>query len=265
VTRSVGPLLWGLVLVAVGVLFLVQELSNGSFDAGQFIGKTWPVVLLALGAVLLVGALRGRAREGGAQRWSAGLDGLSRAAIRIEFGAGSLYVGPGPAGKLADGTFEGGVRAEVHDGQVRLRPDMDAAGWWWPFSNGRAREWRVALTAEIPLSLRIEGGASRNELDLAELMVTDLEVRTGASESRIRLPRSGVTRVRLDAGAASVRITVPDGVLARVRGRLSLGSVDVDTDRFPPTGDGWMSPAFEGAPSRADIEVSGGVGSLRVD
>jgi hypothetical protein len=264
-TRSLAPLIWGLILVAIGVLFLAQELTNGAFDAGEFIGKAWPVLLIAIGGLLLLGAVRGRSERETVERWSTDVGGLQRAFVRIEFGAGSLFVAPGMVGKLVDGTFEGGVRADVRNGEVRLRHDMDSGGWWWAALKHRERERRVGLTSQIPVSLRVDGGASRNELDLAELTVPELDIRTGASESRIRLPHSGVTRARVDAGAASVRIVVPEGVAARVRGRLGLGSVHVDTRRFPESAGGWASPDFESAANRAEIEVSGGVGSLRVE
>ena len=50
-----GPLWLGLVLVAAGVFFLVQELLP-EIDWGRL----WPVVLVVIGAVLLIGALRPR-------------------------------------------------------------------------------------------------------------------------------------------------------------------------------------------------------------
>ena len=110
---SLAPLIWGLILIVLGALFLAQELTNGAFDAGEFIGKAWPLLLIVVGAVLLLGAVTNRPRRGAVERWSTDLGGLQRASVRIEFGAGSLFVGPGPAGKLVDGTFEGGVRADV--------------------------------------------------------------------------------------------------------------------------------------------------------
>jgi phage shock protein C len=51
-----GPLWLGLVLVAAGIFFLVQELLP-EIDWGRL----WPVVLVVVGAVLLIGALRPRA------------------------------------------------------------------------------------------------------------------------------------------------------------------------------------------------------------
>jgi hypothetical protein len=53
-------------------------------------------------------------------------------------------------------------------------------------------------------------------------------------------------------------------VAARVRSRMAIGSTTVDETRFPRTMDGWSSPDFEGAANRVEIDVSGGLGSIRV-
>ena len=47
----------------LGALFLAQELTNGAFDAGEFIGKAWPLLLIVVGAVLLLGAVTNRPRR----------------------------------------------------------------------------------------------------------------------------------------------------------------------------------------------------------
>jgi hypothetical protein len=95
--------------------------------------------------------------------------------------------------------------------------------------------------------------------------VRQLELHTGASETRVRLPRAaGRTTFRAETGAASLTIEVPTGVAARIRTRTMLGSSQIDQARFPRNGDVNASPDFETATNRVEIEVSGGIGSLRV-
>jgi hypothetical protein len=121
------------------------------------------------------------------------------------------------------------------------------------------------LTAEVPLDLRVDAGASRNVLDLRNLRVRSLELHTGASDTRIVLPQAaGATSVRADTGAAALTIEIPEGVAARIRTRVVLGSVQVDETRFPRVEGGYESPDYATAANRVDIEVQGGVGSLRV-
>ena len=121
------------------------------------------------------------------------------------------------------------------------------------------------LTAAVPLDLKVDAGASQAVLDLRDLRVRSLELQTGASETRVRLPRAaGATTVRAQAGAASLTIEVPTGVAARIRTRMALGSAQIDQTRFPPTVGGYGSPDYATSANRVDIDVGGGVGSLRV-
>ena len=126
----------------------------------------------------------------------------------------------------------------------------------------------MGIARDVPVALRVDTGASDNQLDLADLRVTDLQVHTGASETRIVLPRAaGMTSVRIEAGAASVRIRVPDRVAARISGGMVLGGARVDERRFPRAmttpgpGVGWLSPDWATASNRVDIAFQGGVGA----
>ena len=69
---------------------------------------------------------------------------------------------------------------------------------------------------------------------------------------------------RPGAGLASLTIEVPQGVAARIRSKVALGSATVDESRFPRTLDGWASPDYDTATNRADLDLSGGLGSIRV-
>ena len=59
-------------------------------------------------------------------------------------------------------------------------------------------------------------------------------------------------------------IDVPAGVGARIRSRMALGSTDVDQSRFPRDASGYASADYATAANRADIDVQGGVGSVRI-
>ena len=92
-----------------------------------------------------------------------------------------------------------------------------------------------------------------------------MDLHAGASEARVRLPRNaGLSRVTANAGAASLTFEVPTGVAARIRTRMALGSAQIDQTRFPPTVGGYESPDFASATDRVEIDVRGGVGSLRI-
>ena len=102
-------------------------------------------------------------------------------------------------------------------------------------------------------------------MDLGPTRVRTLELHTGASDTRVRLPRAaGRTVFRAETGAASLTIEVPTGVAARIRTKMVFGSSQIDQARFPPSSDGYASPDFETATNRVEIDLSGGVGTVRV-
>jgi hypothetical protein len=190
------------------------------------------------------------------------LGSLTEAQVRINFGGGELTLGRASAGTLVSGTFDGGVESRsIQPGYVELQP-TDIG--WRLLRDGCETYWKVDLTAEIPVDLRLDTGASKSVIDLTPLAIRRLRLHTGASDTTIRLPAEGHTVVEVECGFAQVTMEVPAGVAARVRGTIALGETKVDQTRFPRRSDGWESPDFETALHRVDISVSGGFGSVRV-
>jgi hypothetical protein len=261
--RRGGPwaFTWPLAWTAVGVVLLLSTTGNLTQGPGELIASWWPVAVIALGVWFLLGALFA-GRGATTDRLVLPLEGTTDAAVRIKFGAGTLTTGRAASGNLIDGTFDGGAdhrRQGVN--RVELSQDVAFGVPWLD----HASEWRVGLTGEVPLDLRVDTGASRSILDLTDLRVRNLDIRTGASETRVRLPRSaGATTVHAEAGAASLVFEVPPTVGARIRSRVALGSSQIDEARFPRLGDLYQSSDYATSDNRVDLDIQGGVGSVRV-
>ncbi|HEY6609290.1 MAG TPA: hypothetical protein VI277_08860 [Candidatus Limnocylindria bacterium] len=248
------------ILIGIGLVLFVDLAGLADIDAVGFLGRWWPVLLIAAGVVVLIGAVLPRQR-GVTEQLSILAGGATSGEVILKFGAGDLEVGAGTPGMLVEGTFEGGARQrDLGPGRIELEADYVQI-----FPSGDRLHWRVGLAPDLPLSLRLEGGASRSVLELADTNVTSLSVKTGASSTRIVLP-SAVEHceVRIEAGAAQVVVEVPVGVAARIRSQMGLGTSSIDEARFPRTADGWASPDYEAAAHRAEISVSGGVGTVRI-
>jgi hypothetical protein len=253
-------LAWPTTVLLVGILLLLSTTGQIGIGPGALAERWWPAAVVLLGVWLLVAAMLPEA--GSADQISLPLAGVTEASVSIRFGGGELTVERGSAGMLLSGEFPGGVvRRTGSPGRVELEPQSMSRWPWgpdWP-------KWRVGVSGEVPLDLRIEGGASRTLLDLRDLHLAALNLRTGASETRVLLPRAaGSTVVSAEGGAAALIFEVPSGVAARIRSKMALGSTNVDAGLFPRSGDGWESPDFGSAANRVEIDVRGGVGSVTV-
>ncbi len=252
---------WPVIWIAVGIALFLSTTGRLGTGPLELMSEYWPWLLVGLGVWFLIGAVIPGGR-GVTEALTIPLAGQPSGAVRIRFGAGILNVHAAAPGNLVDGSFRGGVVQRTEGGgRVELAQDTTYGLPWLD----RASEWEVGLTAEVPLDLRLEAGASRTTLDLRDLRVRDLELQTGASETRVLLPRAaGVTAVKAEAGAASLTFEVPAGVAARIRTRMALGSSRIDESRFPRIGDVYQSIDYGTAANRVDLDLQGGVGSVRV-
>ena len=252
---------WPAAWIAVGSVLLASTTGALAQSPYDIVVEWGPWFLIALGVWFVLGALLPIGR-GPIEALDLPLGIASEAAIKVKFGAGELTSGAAGPGHLVDGRFEGGVNERTGGpGQVELWQDTTYGLPWFE----QPSNWTVGFTTEVPLDLTLDTGASRARLDLAALRLRSLDLRTGASETRVRLPRAaGVTSVRVQAGAAAVTLEVPAAVAARIRSRMAVGSTQVDQSRFVPTATGYESPDYATAANRIDIDLRGGVGSMRV-
>ncbi len=257
---------WGVILILLGGLMFMNTAGirlPGGLNAMQLF---WPSVLVLLGVWIMSGYfLRGSGEE---EQVSIDLQGADEASLKLSHGAGRIVLGAGGTspGQLLSGTFTGGVKHNAHKSGSRLDAHLEARPTFPPFFGGsRGMEWKINLNREVPLTLRLETGASQSELDLRDLRVTDLKISTGASKTDIILPaNAGMTTVKVEMGAASLDVVVPGGVAARIRAEQGVSAIEVDTARFPYSNGIYESTDFSSAENKVDIMIQAGVGRVVV-
>ena len=265
----------GAILIVIGVLAILQVGLTALGITFRIGWVFWPLVLIGVGAWMVVGVSRRSGRwDAPREQASIPLEGARDAAVTIRHGAGRMTVGAGAGGDLLlSGSFGGGLEASRRTENGRLLVDMrvrdrDVSRYFFgPWRHGWAGtlNWDFALNPAIPLSLRLETGASEARLSLGDLQVRELLLKTGASSTTIDLPlRAGHTRVTIESGAAAVKIRVPQGVGAFIVVRSTLAGVRVDRTRFPESAAGYRSPDFDSAPNKVEIFVETGVSSVEV-
>jgi hypothetical protein len=253
--RDGGDLVLPLVLMAVGVVFFLRDAGVVSDSA-----DLWPVVLIAIGVGIALSAIPIGHRDEVVERASVPLQGASAGRIAIRHGAGRLSVRAtlDPA-VLVDGSFGGGVRVRERRRGDELEVTLEPRG-----RRFGSPEWEVGLARSVPLSLRVEGGANRADLDLADLRIDRLDVETGASQTSITMPSAGRPRATVRCGAARVDIRIPERVPARIVSHAELAGVRVDERRFPRADGGYRSPGFDETGDGVDLTIEGGAVSVEI-
>lgn len=258
---------WGTVLILLGGLLFINAAGiplPGGIHAMQLF---WPAVLVLLGSWILSGYfLRGAGFEG--ETRTIELQGAKSASLRLNYGAGRMRLGAGAMGSsFLTGTFAGSVEQKVNlsGDQLKVRLEMRPFPWLL-FGGSTGSEWDIQLNQEVPISMRVETGATQSDLDLSYLQVTDLKLSTGASKTELTLPaKAGMTNVNIEIGAASLDIVVPQGVSGRIRAEQGVASVEVDTGRFPYSNGIYESADYSSAQNKVDVVIQAGVGRVTIN
>jgi hypothetical protein len=288
----IGPL----VLIGLGVLFLLGNLgwlNGGLFDA---LLRLWPLLLIAVGLELVVGrrsagaawiialltllafgagtwliAIRTPIAVAGHETIEHPIGNAERAAIHINSGVGTLQLGP-----LRDSANLVEADLDRWRGET-IRQDFRVVGdeATWTLSSesqrpwgmlGRQREthaWRINLNPAVPTDLTLNTGVGTTQLDLLSLNLTRLDTNTGAGTSAITLPQQGQLSATINTGVGQTTITIPQGMAASIDVEGGLGGHQVVGD-FEQEGERYVSPGFNSAVDRIELQVRGGVGNLLI-
>ena len=256
-----STIFWGIVLVLLGGLLLLSNL-------GIITINVWGLFFAALLILLGIWILIGRFWKGeSTQHVTVPLSGASRGIVRFKHGAGKLIVTTGmDSSNLVEGEFNQGLQVKSEQRGDALDVELSLSDWGFPWFGNQTLDWSVTLPRDVPIELYVDSGANDARFDLTEAQVTLITLHSGASSTRINLPsHARYTQVAVETGAASVALSVPQGVAARISGGATLGSMNIDKTRFPPSGDGYRSPDYDSAANKVDIRVQTGVGSIDIN
>jgi len=295
--RLGGVPIWGILLLFLGVVFLLQTLDVLPWGLWATLWRFWPVLIIIIGlgillrrynlwlVSLLILAILGACL--GIAIWQYGppppagmvtrsysepLADIERGQIEVDFTAGSITIGSLPAGSPnfveADSEVrnrDGSMNLDFHrqDGEARLHLSTERANRrFWGEDGIR---WEVRLTRNIPLIINIKSAASNMELDLSQLKVTELRLDVDVGNYTVKMPSSaGTIRAYIKADVANIELTIPDGVAAKIGADTDLSAFDVDESRFPKQGDYYISDHFNTAQNRIYLEIDSDVGRVQV-
>jgi len=261
-------LYWGIGLIALGVLLILDTLGLLPFDLS---GLILPLLLILAGIWVIWGLARPRPATA-ATPLRVPLDGADTLKLKVRHGAGRLRIdSSGDDPSLLTAEFGVSAHSDVErQGQslaVRLRPADDwfflSAPWSW--QRGALPDWSIHLPTACSVELDLQTGASEAAVDLAGIRLAGLRFETGASSTEIELPMpQGSVPVRLKGGAGAIRLTLSPKAEARVTPRADLGTITLEPNHFTRQGPDHLTANFAHSDNRYEIDVSVVAGSVDV-
>ncbi len=255
---------WPLLLIALGLIFLLQNFGFISGVSWRAIASLWPLLLVLIGLdiafarrwpvatlvaeVLVIAA--GLALVAYSPNLARGIpivgngDGLGETDVSVPRddatqlnltlnggGTQSYHVSGGSAQLVEAHSTSDDLRLRT-SGTTRadVRVDQVSSGFFHPVGPG---DLQIHAASDVPTSLTINVGAGEFDVDLSDVRVTDARVNVGASSMRFVLPKpSGDVAIRMNGGASSIVVVVPDGVEARIATTGGLLTLRSDNTRL---------------------------------
>lgn len=294
-----GRVFWGVLLLVIGGLFLLNNLG-WYYPDWSGIWKLWPVVLILWGISALVpnqkvkwifsafmAILLGMIlfwifsfgwidTDGMFVRGDAKTQYMNKA-YSPDIRRAVLEVGTGATRIEINGTTEDLVEVEArsqfgeYDFKTSQTEDVanvdlsfQTDGVHWRPGSGRRNFAKIKLHPEVMWDLVMRIGAAKAELNLSEFKTERIRIEAGAASIRLRLgAHSPETSVDLQTGVASVIIEVPTDVGCRVEVDAPLSKKSFQGLRKVRDGF-YESDNYQIAQKKINIEFDAGVSKLVV-
>ena len=260
-------LFWGIILVLVGVIFLLDNLGVFSSLSINIWGIVLPSFMLLAGAWLVYGAITGQKRFAKSS-FSIPSGNYEEATIDIEFHAGELIVSAASDPEvLLEGDFEGGVKTDQKLIASGIHASLETPGDQerTAFTGYPRLTWDIRLNPHTPLQLDITTGAVEADIDLRKLQIRDFDFETGASKLQIYFPEiAGHVHAKIKGGATDLNIHIPQTVPARIITDSGLSTFHIDEGRFLKTGNIYASVDFEAADDSLELILELGLSTVDI-
>jgi hypothetical protein len=144
-------------------------------------------------------------------------------------------------------------------GKLTLTPVNQNSWEKWRIS------WQLKFNRKVPLTLDVDTDVSYLNLDLANVPVNNLKLKMDVSSGTLNLPvKSGASIVDIDMNVSNLEITVPEDAAAKIKIDSSISVLDIDKARFPKEGDFYVSPGYDSAANRVELNIVCDLGRIAI-
>ena len=292
---SHAAIIWGALILFVGVVFLLQVTGVLEWRIWGTLWKFWPVPIVLIGLSILLARRSPWIIAASTlvilglclwistlnympslahdvilveQRFTYPIIGVEQVNARIESSTGSISIADliqtdhqllceindsrdaqnKPEKRIL--TMETDFTQNNGTVNVNVRP-VDGKSWsdWLVY-------WTLRFNQSIPLSLDVSGDGSRIDMHLEDLDIEKLYLEMDVCSGALTLPSSaGETTIDIDMDVSNLEITVPEGVAVKIKADINLGLFSIDKERFLQQGDYFISPDYDSAANRIDLNI----------
>lgn len=285
-----GPLL----LVAVGVILLLNNLGMASISLWDAILRLWPILIVGLGLDILIGrrslvgsiivALLVIAMFVGgiwlmnnpssqalpSQTFSQVLSQTTEADMSVDFPVGKMTLAAGAQPKnLVEGsaTLPGSeaITTDTFIDDTHATVKIRRSGNVQVVTTGNInnRTLDIKINPNIPTALKVESGVGETIIDLTGTKITKLNVNAAIGSLKVTLPAQGQVEIALDNAIGDLVVYVPQGAAVQIEADDRLGGTQVNVD-LNRQGNTYTSSNYNTSSNRIHVTLSGGIGTVRI-
>jgi hypothetical protein len=292
-------LFWGLLIVLIGIILIGINFGYLTFDNWSSLWTLWPVIFVLIGISLIFGdespvtliltllILLGvaayvfdfrstQSRFLDEKNISASQDlsaeiisGAKRAEINFNIGAASAMISGKSIGNLLSGSFSNGypieIKKELAGELEKITVTENVGRHFYAPRIRKERDLVVDINELIPVSININSGANKLELDGTNILLESLTFNTGASKNTVKIGK-GIDEVKIEisSGASKFDLALPKEFAIVITSKSGLSSLDYSSISMTKDGDTYKTADFETNPKKVLVTISSGVSDFNL-
>lgn len=301
---NLGRLLWGIIVIFVGVVFLLINFGYLEASVWANIWQLWPLILVGIGLSILSRSLSEAGKiivnifailillaalilvvspknqfyskiinskqssEVTTQVIDEDLSGTNKPlSVEVKTGASKLNIN-GSSEKFATGELQSNfTELEINRSSSSKEDKLEI------LTNVRRRvigfgknDLSLALNNQLPLSLELNTGALDGTLDLSNLNLKSLVIKSGASSYDITLgDKADLLTGEFSVGASSIALNIPKSVGLKFTSNSGLSSNNFEKQDLKRTGDTYISENYDTATKKIELTFKTGASSIELE
>lgn len=294
-----GSLFLPLILIAFGIIFLLNNFGKISWDVWGELIRLWPIFLIAAGldlilgrgfwrwwftlliVVILAGGVFTALELGLLAGWgtvkepaSQGLAGAERAKVELACEQCVLTIG---SSDNLNALLEGTITRSRNESLIKHVATIDGAlnlslstrgifvpsHYLSPTRDVTNRTWKLYLNRSIPIDLVVNVEQGAITLDLSRLAIPQLKV-TGIDDITVTFPDHGFAQATIRGESGDITLSIPQSAAVRIDATLTgIGELQLP-DTYVLQNGVYVSPNYDEAEECLNIVVRNRDGSIRI-